>query len=89
MSPTTPQQRSNLARKAAQARWDKTSSQPAKKSKRTQSSWIETRFCLSLYQNDAGEWRLLTPSGLDIPATNSEISLWLDLESLRFKFTNQ
>ena len=32
-------------------------------------------------------WLLRTPSGLDLPASHSEISLWLDMESLRFQLS--
>jgi hypothetical protein len=109
---TTPQQRSNLARKAAQARWSHVNgrgdangspnpngssitngspSLPANREPRTakrskliaHSSWLDSRFCLRLEQDSSGEWFLLTPAGLRLPASPAEISLWLDLQSLR------
>lgn len=114
---TTPQQRSDLARQAAAARWARVQAgQPAglsgagslpgsdpgepgaaalpppaisapkrsaKSAKRkAHSSWLDTRFCLQLSQDSAGEWLLRTPSGLDLPASPAEISLWLDLQVL-------
>ena len=33
-------------------------------------------------------WLYRTPAGIDLPATNAEISLWLDIESLRFHLSN-
>jgi hypothetical protein len=105
---TSPQQRSNLARKAAQARWSRTNvgqavslsdiaspAIPAKRPSRTASrskassvDWLTTRFCLRLEQDSAGEWFLLTPTGLRLPASPAEIGLWLDIESLRLQLSN-
>lgn len=90
--PTTPQQRSDLARKAAQTRWSRQNSSPIvpdgggregvpRKKRSPGHTWIEQRFCLRLYQDTAGEWRMRTPAGLDIPASPAEVSLWLDLQA--------
>jgi hypothetical protein len=89
---TSPQQRSNLARKAAHARWSAQNvgadgirpSAPAKRQSRTAKrvDWLSTRFCLRLEQDLTGEWFLLTPAGLRLPASPAEISLWLDLQSV-------
>ena len=102
---TTPQQRSNLARKAARARWSAADPKSAadclgeandllasprefpkskfQHPKPTQSTWLTTRFCLRLTQDTTGEWFLLTPAGLCLPASPAEISLWLDLQTLK------
>ena len=124
---TTPQQRSNLARKAAQARWShvgqaeekysspslpsytghceansaeaispadnetrpayckprKAKSQPPTANR---ADWLSTRFCLRLEQDFSGAWWLLTPAGLCLPASPAEISLWLDLQTLRAQY---
>jgi len=92
MAQTTPQQRSNLARKAAQIRWsadrgscldqnDERLLDCSKLINRT--SWIKNRFCLRLAQDPAGVWWLITPAGLCLPASPAEISLWLDLQTLK------
>jgi hypothetical protein len=93
---TTPQQRSNLARKATQARWSRTNvgqavslsdiaspAIPTKRQSRTANNWISTRFCLRLEQDSAGEWFLVCTSGNRLPASPAEISLWLDLQTLK------
>jgi hypothetical protein len=100
---SSPRDRSNLARKAAQARWSRVNvgqavslpsdssepqtakPDPQKKKRKQRYSWIENRFFLSLHQDSTGQWLLRTPSGLELPASHSEISLWQDLQSLRFQ----
>jgi hypothetical protein len=102
---SSPRDRSNLARKAAQTRWSRTGGEgdpkgspslpgePQNEAKLRQTkrkpscSWIDNRFCLQLIQDSAGNWLIRTPSGLELPASNSEISFWLDIESLRFQLS--
>jgi hypothetical protein len=92
---TSPQQRSNLARKAAHTRWSAQNvgadgirpfrpSAPSNRQSRTAKSWISSRFCLRIEQDPAGEWFLLTPSGIRLPASPAEISLWLDIPALKY-----
>jgi hypothetical protein len=84
---STPQQRSDQARKAVQARWEQARRLEmgelytlVKPLTPEPSPWVATRRCLRLEQDPDGSWLLLTPAGNRLPATAAEVSLWLDLQ---------
>lgn len=88
--PTTPQERSELARKAAKARWAAGTGKAEAGSSAVgvdaravrrfnRHEWIRVRRCLRLEQEADGLWMLVTPTGLRMQASPGEVSLWLDL----------
>lgn len=63
-------QRRAAGQKAAEAR---AKTQPAPK------PWQAKRHAVRLAQDKRGEWWIYAESGAGIPATDFEVSLWLDL----------
>lgn len=61
--------------KAARARWNKNTDTPP--------PWNARRSSVRLEKREHGEWWIRTPDGAGIPATDFEVSLWLELQDTR------
>ena len=81
---STPQQHSDQAPKDVKYRWDRRQVSElyalVKPLPYNPTEWVTTRRCISLEQAPDGCWYLLTPAGNRFPATDAEVSLWLDLQ---------